>query len=740
MAIEKLTAKRKKIEENDRKSVFSNDFWGKVLFGLVAVLICTIFHLFRFYTKEDIASFSFQEGGIWPHRTLIAEYSFPIFKSKEQYLQEIEKARGSVLPVFIENRDAQKKTLSKFDSLFQKIATQNFTAQAFEEVIPNFPYKNSFLLSATDKQNEILREKNFVIRFLINAYAKGIVDVNLKNIKSTEIVIVSTNNNNERIYPKRFLFDKERIQNEIKNSLNYAPKEEFIEFFVELVNQSLVPSLVFSEEMYQKRLQIAEKAVPKTIGFVKAGEVIVEKGKKLNDIDVLKLKSYEKVKLLEQDKPFAFSSFVGSFLNIFSIYSIIFIYLLILRKRIFGDYFQFGLINLAFVFVGFLAWLSVIVQTDLQIRYLIILPSISLLIAIVFDSRTAFYSTVTFAMLIASIRGNDFETAVALMLAGIVGAYSVRDIQSRTQMFRSMVFVALGFIVPILAFYFQKAANISSLFEQLSFASLNSVLSPIVSYGLLFIIEKVSTITTDLKLKEFDNINHPLLQKLSEVAPGTYQHTLSVALLAESCAEAIGANRLLTRVGAYFHDIGKIYKPEYFAENQIEVEDKHQFISPKKSAEIIKEHVLKGIELAKQYNLPPRIIDFIPMHHGTSLIRHFYAKALEESENGTVDEAEFRYPGPKPNSKETVIVMICDSAEAMSRLPIKSKEELSQMIEKMIMGKLTDGQFDESDISMKDLKEIQEVCVRQLFGIAHQRVEYKEIPQDKVSNKNESKE
>lgn len=257
---------------------------------------------------------------------------------------------------------------------------------------------------------------------------------------------------------------------------------------------------------------------------------------------------------------------------------------------------------------------------------------------------------------------------------------------------------------------------------------------------MLFIIEKLSSITTDLKLKEFDDINHPLLQKLSEVAPGTYQHTLSMALLAESCAEAIGANRLLTRVGAYFHDIGKIFKPEYFAENQIEVENKHEYISPKKSAEIIKEHVTKGIELAKEYRLPPRIIDFIPMHHGTSLIRHFYAKALEESEEGTVDERDFRYPGPKPNSKETVIVMICDSAEAMSRLPIKSREELSQTIEKMIMGKLSDGQFDESDISMKDLKTIQEVCVRLLFGIAHQRVEYKDLPQNRVSSKNESQE
>jgi hypothetical protein len=304
-------------------------------------------------------------------------------------------------------------------------------------------------------------------------------------------------------------------------------------------------------------------------------------------------------------------------------------------------------------------------------------------------------------------------------------------------MFRSMVFVEIGIIIPLIAFHLEKATPFGSLVESLSLASLNSILSPIVSYGLLFVIEKISNITTDLKLKEFDDINHPLLKKLSENAPGTYQHTLSLALLAESCAEAIGANRLLTRVGAYFHDIGKLYKPEYFVENQIDLENKHEFISPKRSAEIIREHVTKGIELAKEYHLPSRIIDFIPMHHGTSLIKHFYAKALEESQGEPVDEADFRYPGPKPNNKETAIVMICDSAEAMSRLPIKSKEELSISIEKMIMNKLLDGQFDESDISVKDLKTIQEVCVRLLYGIIHPRIEYKEIPEEKVKKSDE---
>ncbi len=737
MAYEKLTKFKKQLSLPKGSESPFNNLIRNIFVAFISILICTFFLLFKFYSKDDIASFSYEPGGIWSHKTLIAEYSYPIFKDKDTYLKELERARENVLPVFIENPNVKTFVLNNFDSLFQRLLLQNFTPQVFEEVLPTFTSKNTFYQLTPEKNSSVQKAKAITSKFLSNAYLSGVVDIPVKNIKSQEIVIVDNYSNKEKILPKRYITDKLKLINDLKILLQSSFKEDLVELFVELVNKVQVPSLIYSEELTNKRIQIAEKSVPRTIGYVKAGEVIIQKGKTLTQDDILKLKSYEKVKLLEKSQSITFSTFIGSFLNVLSIYGIIFIYLLILRKKIFNDLFQFGLINICFVLLGMFSWLSVVIQTELPIRYLIVLPSISILLAIVFDSRTAFYSTITFSLLIASIRGNDFETALSLMLAGVVGAYSVRDIQSRTQMFRSMVFVALGFILPIFAFHFQKAATTSNIFEHLSFALLNSILSPVITYGLLFFIENVSNITTDLKLKEYDDINHPLLQKLSEVAPGTYQHTLSLALLAESCAEAIGANRLLTRVGVYFHDIGKIFRPEYFVENQIEVENKHEFISPEKSAEIIKDHVIKGIELAKQYRLPERIIDFIPMHHGTSLIKHFYAKALEKE--GNVDESLYRYPGPKPNSKETVIVMICDSAEAMSRLPAKSKEDLSQTLEKMILNKLLDGQFDESDISMKDLKVIQEVCVRQLYGILHPRVEYKEIPQNDAPTTNVGK-
>ena len=316
-----------------------------------------------------------------------------------------------------------------------------------------------------------------------------------------------------------------------------------------------------------------------------------------------------------------------------------------------------------------MAWLSIDIPTKLPIEYFVCIPAFSMLVAIVYDSRTAFYMTVTMALLMAGIRGNDFDSGIAMLFAGTLAAYTVRDIQSRTQMYQSIFYILIAFLIAVTAISLERSSEFLPIINKLAITTLNAILSPLITFGLLFILERFTHITTDLRLQEFEKLNHPLLQKLSDIAPGTYQHTLSVAMLAEKCATAINANPLLTKVGTYFHDIGKMKRSQYFVENQSSKESKHEKLSPTRSAETIKSHVLEGIKLAQQYKLPQRIIDFIPMHHGTSLIKHFYAMALEEAQesNTEIDEKTFRYPGPKPQTKETALLMICDSAEAMSR-------------------------------------------------------------------------
>jgi putative nucleotidyltransferase with HDIG domain len=206
--------------------------------------------------------------------------------------------------------------------------------------------------------------------------------------------------------------------------------------------------------------------------------------------------------------------------------------------------------------------------------------------------------------------------------------------------------------------------------------------------------------------------------------------------VAEKCAVAISADPLLAKVGALYHDVGKLTKPEYFAENQIdELSNKHDQISPKRSADIIKSHVTEGIRLAKEYHIPQKIADFIPMHHGTSLIKHFYAKALEEANGKPVNQDDFRYPGPKPSFKEAAILMIADSAEALARLH-SEREKIESAIERSIQDKLIDGQFDECNLTFREIQLIKDTCIRSLIGYSHQRVEYKEIPGQKYQNDN----
>lgn len=709
----------------------------KIIIILLTIFLIFFFVVFRINHEDEFVISPVQVGTVWPHKTLIAEYTFPIFKSRNTYLQEIKKVRENVLPVFIRNPNAEHETLMKIDSLWSRFIQTNYNESVLGENFQSANAKLFFENISSEKINELQKALLYLKERLPFYFAKIIINTNLKHIQTTEIVIISNNSNIEKIIPKRNVYDLSRLERELRIDFLRKFKSDLVEVVVELLPRVIVFPYEYSSELTQKKTELAIRSVPKTLGYVKSGNVVIEKGKKITEDDYLKLISFQKVKMLIQGESSSFWMLIGAFLNVVFIYSIIFIYLFILRKRIFADNLQFGIINLCLVLVSFFSWLSITIPSELPLGNIILLPALSILIAIVFDSRTAFYSTITMAILVALIRGNDFETASTLMFSGIIGAYSVRDIQNRAQMFRSMVFIEIGFLVPILSFSLQKVSEWINFAESLSLATLNAVTSPMITYGLLYIIEKYSNITTDLKLKEFDNLNHPLLKKLSEIAPGTYQHTMQVAMLAESCAAAVGANTLLTRVGAYFHDIGKLYNPEYFIENQIDIENKHQYISPRRSAEAIKEHVLKGIEIAKEFNVPQRIIDFIPMHHGTSLIKHFYALALEESGDRPVDDTLFRYPGPKPNTKEAVIVMICDSAEAMSRLANRSREELSNMVHRMIQDKLIDGQFDDSNITMKDLKVIEEVVARILFGSTHPRVEYKDIPKTFGHSNNE---
>jgi hypothetical protein len=344
---------------------------------------------------------------------------------------------------------------------------------------------------------------------------------------------------------------------------------------------------------------------------------------------------------------------------------------------------------------------------------------------IIFDSRVGFYSTVITSLICGALRGNDYPFVIMNIIAGVLSVYSVRDIKNRTQIFRSFLFILLGYAVTIIAFGFERFESWQKIIVELSFAGTNALISPILTYGLLIFFERIFKITTDLTLLELSNFDRPLLKDLARKAPGSFNHSLTMGTLAEAAAEIVGANPLLARVGAYYHDIGKTISPNYFVENQLTTTNIHEEISPEESAKIISDHVLQGVEIAKEDQLPQEIIDFIPQHHGTTMIKYFYDKAIKLYGEEKVDSAKYRYPGPKPQTKETAIVMLADTCESAVRsIPEPDIEKVENLISNLINERISDKQLDESPLTFGDIRKIKNVFGSILLGQHHRRIRY----------------
>jgi len=706
----------------------------KAAIVIFTIVVSTIFFSLHISERSgDIRLMNVLPGQIWSSQTIETDFNFPVYKDDYIYQNEIDSARKNALFVFSYNPRAEKAAINKLDTFIvdfkkaynQKKALENKDNGAIRSPDEEYYFDTQFILPPT-QLNTIQQN---IKKFLSIVYDQGFVDIGTQDIPSKKIH-VSMNNRDQIVVSKQFLLDSSTFISKAEDYFDQKVPDYLRTITLDLVLKLMIPNYLFNEDQTQISIDLAVKSIPRTKGIVRSGDIVVAKGQKITPEIISKLRSYAKSSFLQSETGYNAWLFLGSFGHATAILMILYLYLFNLRKRIYFDNFKFGILNACMVLTGLMSWISLQLGTRLPVEFIVLLPSLSMLIAIVYDSRTAFYSTVTMAFIVAGIRGYDYDLGVGMLLAGSFAAYTVRDIQSRTQVFKSMLFIFSGFLVTILSFALVRSADLMPTLYQLVFALINSALAPFFTFGLLFILERASNITTDLRLQEYNSLSHPLLVKLSEYAPGTYQHTMSVALLAEKCAIAIGANSLLTRVGSLYHDIGKVAKPEYFAENQQNIDNKHDLLSPKKSAEAIRNHVLEGVKLAKEYKVPQRIIDFIPMHHGTSLIKHFYAKALEEGDRKSVNENDFRYPGPKPNSKETAIVMICDPAEALSRLENKSEEDLETAISFMIQERIGDGQFDNCKLTMYDLKLIRESILKNLHGISHKRVEYKKIPRD----------
>jgi putative nucleotidyltransferase with HDIG domain len=573
------------------------------------------------------------------------------------------------------------------------------------------------------------RSRADIVALYAELYRTGVLDTD--RVKQSHPSIALRDGNREELTPVGRVYEPAEARSLIRTRVTAIREGAAGAILLKAALAALSPNLDYDPGETAELIQAARDNVPRTVGFVQENERIVGKHEKITPETKLKLDSYLRAKAERAIDSGAWRYWAGNALHVGVILSLFAIYLVLFRRAIFRDDAMLVLIALIILMEGVFTWFTVWAEIPQPLQYLVLVPAASMLLTILFDSRLGFFGTVVLAFIVAGIRGNDYSMALSSLIAGGFAAYTVRDIRKRTQIFRSLVFIFLGYAISILAIGFEQLESFSTIGTRLAFALANAVFSPVVTYGLLIFFERAFKVATDLTLLELSDINHPLLRQLSEKAPGTFHHSMVLGNLAESAAEAIGANPILARVGAYYHDIGKALKPEYFVENQIGPRNKHARLRPRMSALIIASHVKEGVELGREHGLPDKVVDFIEQHHGTNRISFFYEKAVKQAarkqDADAIHEEDFRYPGPKPQSKEAGIVMLADSVEASIRsvdylTPPRMEEHIGEMIRRRFM----EGQLDECELTLRDLSKIREAFLKILVGIHHQRINYQE--------------
>jgi len=715
-----MKSKKKKIDYNK-------------LIRLIVVLI-TIFIISLFYPRSEIIERDVKVGDVWTSKDLIAQFSFPILKYPEEYERELLEAEKTTLPIFEQNDTIPSFCLSSLKIFLDK-AKKDFRFVLNNSLIADSILKVYSIQIDSQKFLQILKLLNAEYfnsleltakNFINYIYGTGYLNIPKNEIEKDSIFVRIKNE--EKKYSKDNFFDSKDVEKLIIQSLNQFEdlKEISVPLLKKFADEFVLPNLIYNEEDTQLAIQQARYKVSRNIGIVLENERIVAKHQKITDEIKRKIDSYRKIKYEKGERFNSILQFFGKFLHNAAILLLLGIYIYLFRKKVYTDTSKILIISIVLILISFFAFVTTRVEIDLPIEYLILIPTASMLITIIFDSRLGFYVTIIISLIIGGIRGNDYTITTANIVAGALAVYSVRDIKNRSQIFRSLVFILSGYAVIILAFGLERFSTLEEMGNELIFALVNSIISPVLTYGLLIFFERIFKVTTDLTLVELADFNHPLLQELRSKAPGTFHHSVNMSILSEGAAKAIGANTILTKVGALYHDIGKIVEPNYFIENLREEKSEHEDLDPEQSAQIILNHVEEGIDLARKYHLPEEVIDFIPMHHGTTHVQYFLNVAKQLGKK--IDEDKFRYPGPKPQSKETGIVMLADAVESMSRnLDVVNEDILNQMIDEVIHKRFFEGQLDDSNLTLRDLNLIKQSFVETLLGFYHQRIEYPEV-------------
>lgn len=671
-----------------------------ILFRVIIVLlICSI--IVYLFPKSGSFQYEFQKGMPWRYETLYAPFDFPIYKTEAELAHEREKINREQTPIFTLNESVKPVQLQKFSNALAKYKTPANTA-LIQQILNRFAtlYDHGILqLPETLSADQIK-----TVKIVTHNLGK---DVDFKDIYTLKKAYSTLNE----------WINGSRLPEETKaNILNLN------------LNNFIQPNLKY--DAAKTNLQVANQLqnISLTLGMVRNGEIIIAKRE---------LVTPEKIQLLNSLKTEyrhnagntaeRFRILGGQIILTLAALSIFSIFFYYSKKRIFYNHKEF-----IFLYGSFLATVALGSLGYYQNINMLALPVLffTIVVNILIGSRSALYLLLGSSLLVSYFAPNSYMYLFMQCTAGIVAIFSLSQLQRRGQLFLSIFLVFITYTAVYVAFILTQEGELrlTHLFG-LFWLFINSLLLSL-TYPVIYIFERIFGFISEITLIELSNPNHPALRALTKKAPGTFQHSLMVANLAEEAIYRIGGNPLLTRTGALYHDIGKSYDPLYFIENQTGGINPHDQCTFEESAQHIIGHVTRGVELAKKYNLPEAIVNFIRTHHGKSKVKYFYNSFINKYPDQPVNEAAFTYGGPDPVTKECAVLMMADAVEAVSRtLQDKTEENISKVVSTIIDSQVSDGRFQNADITFRDIAMVKRVFTEMLANIYHSRIAYPKLNQ-----------
>ncbi|MGB2662136.1 MAG: HDIG domain-containing metalloprotein [Candidatus Omnitrophota bacterium] len=701
-----------------------------MLLGFLVVALSSMF------IAPQMQQWRIREGDV-ALKDIYAPYDFTYYWGiNEPKTAEAREAASEAVPYSVRrNSDIERKAESNLESFFAVVDEEKKTESSIDEKVVSLKEKTK--IGLPDKKIRTLLEcwdagelKKKSIDIAGKIFLTGYIsekEYGLLQEKKIDRVVMMDEEGGMEV--ERAAADLLRENRAEKTIDDYASKEitgdkKVKQAVVSLVALEIEPSLELDEKTTSlKREAAAKNAEPIYNAWdVKKNELIVEKGIRVNAGHIVQLAQIRSIFM--QKEPRAY--FLGVVLLLLLLIMVAAVYnKLDLKESLLKTPKELAIILLNMLFIILLS--DFIIQGP-QPSYFIPMASVGMIITLLVGFGPAFISVVLMSVLIAVLAGGKVEIAFVLLTGSMVGIYAIRGARRRANVLWAGLLVGLAKLLAVICAGLINGIEAQVYLKDGFWGIASGVISGFIVLGLLPLFEHFFEVPTDISLLELSDLNHPLLKQLAIEAPGTYHHSIMVGNLAEAASDAIGANSLLARVGSYYHDIGKIPKASYYSENEMGAGSKHAKLTPSMSALIISKHVKEGLEMAEKYKLNSAIRNFISQHHGDSLISFFYQKAIEKAEEETtVNERDFRYPGPKPQTKEAAIVLLADTVEAASRtLDEPTPSSVRNLVKKVINNKFVDEQMDECDLTLQDIHKIAESFVRVLMGIFHTRLDYPE--------------